>query len=127
MNECIVVGGEEMEYKIVPIAFKAPTYVPIKVPTYVPIQASKQEPMRLLKLPVDLNEKCRKAEVMDCVAYTIFHIGETSLGNWLKTEEEKPLKQWNWGAVVLGEFLKFGCSLAKDEINKNLCNPIGNN
>jgi hypothetical protein len=97
-----------MEYKIVPIA-------------------PKQEPIRLVKLSLNLNEKCRKAEVSDYVAYTILHIGETSLGNWLKTEEEKPLKQWNWGAVVFGEILKLGCNLAKGEVNKNLCNPIGNN
>ena len=71
-------------------------------------------------------EKCRKAELGDYLIYIGFNIGEKVLDNTLKTEEEKPLKQWNWGAVVLGEFLKFGCSLAKDEINKDLCNPIGN-
>ncbi len=79
------------------------------------------------KLPLNLNEKCHKAEVSDYVAYTILHIGEKSLENWLRTEEEKPLKQWNWGAVVFGEILKLGCNLAKGEVNKNLCNSIGNN
>ena len=43
-----------MEYKIVPIT-------PMQVP------------IRLVKLPLNFNEKCRKAEASDYVAYTILH------------------------------------------------------
>ena len=67
---------------------------------------------------------CHEAGLPDYVVYTIFHIGEKSLENWLKTEEEKPLDKWNFGAVVFGEFLKLGFSLAKNEVNRNLCSPI---
>ena len=104
-----------MSYKIVSI-FKNEIYV-----------ASEQVPIRLVKLPLNLSEKCHKAETKDYVAYGIASISEKVLDSALKTEEDKPLKQWNLGAVILGEALKFGCSLAKNEINKNLCNPIGNN
>lgn len=115
-----------MELKKVSVSLSFPTYIPIEVPTYVPIQAS-QVPIRLAKLPISLNEECRKTEVSDYLAYIGADIGEKALDSWLKNEEEKPLEKRNFYAEIFGEILKVGCSFAKYEINRDLCNPIGNN
>lgn len=103
-----------LEFKVPTYTFKVPTYVPIKVPTYVPIQAPKQEP------------KCRKADPLDYLIYGIAHVGEKLLENAVKTEKEKPYKQRNNVGIILGELGRLGTSFIKYEVNKDLCNSIGN-
>ena len=71
-----------------------------------------------------MSEKCHKAELTDYLIYAIAYIGEKSLENALKTEEDKPYNQRNNGAIILGELFRLCFSYVKFEVNKNLCNPI---
>lgn len=71
-----------------------------------------------------MSKKCRKAELPDYLTYIIAYVGEKSLENALKTEEEKPFNQRNNGGIILGELCRLGLSFIKYEVNKDLCNSI---
>jgi hypothetical protein len=51
-------------------------------------------------------------------------VGEKSLENALRKEEEKPFDHRNNGAIILGELCKLGFNFFKHEVNRDLCNPI---
>lgn len=73
-----------------------------------------------------MGEKCRKAGVADYTVYTVADLGENILDVVLKTEKEKPLNERNHKCIIFGDILGLVFSLAKYEVNKNLCDPIGN-
>lgn len=73
---------------------------------------------------ISLNEKCRKAEPSDYVVTSLLYVGDKTLQNIIKTEEEKQYDQRNNKGIIVGELCRIGINYLIHEVNKDLCNPI---
>lgn len=70
------------------------------------------------------SKKCREAEPLDYIVTSILYLGDKTLQNILKTEEEKQYDQRNNIGIIVGDLCRIGINYLIHEANKDLCNPI---